>query len=68
MKVSKPDPKIYQKVKSQLKVSSDELLFFDDSAANIREAKECGWNGELITPLEEPSLQIRKHLKNYDIL
>lgn len=68
LKVSKPDPKIYQKVKSELGVAPHELLFFDDSAENIQAAKTCGWNGEVITSEGEPHQQLRKYLETYEIL
>ncbi len=68
MKVSKPSPKIYQAVKSKLGVLAQDILFFDDSAANIKEAQKCGWNAELIDPDQEPSTQIRDHLTSYKII
>ena len=68
MKVSKPSSGIYQAVKSELGVAAEELLFFDDSMANIKAAKQCGWNGEWIDPTQDPGVQIRNYLANYKIL
>lgn len=44
----KPNPEIYQLVQDDLKVTGNEILFFDDLLANCEAAKKLGWNTVLI--------------------
>lgn len=41
--MKKPDPAIYHLLCERYQVATDTALFIDDSAANIRSAREFGW-------------------------
>lgn len=43
MKVTKPDPRIYQMVEADCGIAPDRLLFTDDKADNITAAARRGW-------------------------
>ena len=43
MKVTKPDPRIYQMVEADCGIAPDRLLFTDDRADNITAAARRGW-------------------------
>jgi 2-haloacid dehalogenase len=43
LKVSKPDPRIYQAVEDDCGIAPDRLLFADDKADNITAAARRGW-------------------------
>ena len=43
LKVSKPDPRIYQAVEDDCGIAPDRLLFADDRADNITAAARRGW-------------------------
>lgn len=47
MKLTKPDPAIYQHVEDRLPYSASALLFTDDRADNIEAARERGWKVHL---------------------
>ncbi|MDE6141364.1 MAG: HAD family hydrolase, partial [Bacilli bacterium] len=48
----KPDPRIYEMVSEKLPFDGKDILFIDDSDANIDEARKHGWNTLLATGLE----------------
>jgi glucose-1-phosphatase len=48
----KPDVAIYQHVAKDLKLSPNEILFFDDNVANIEASKQFGFQSVLIKPGE----------------
>lgn len=43
-KMAKPDPAIYALSEERFGYPGHELLFIDDNPANIKAARECGWN------------------------
>ncbi|PYC47012.1 haloacid dehalogenase [Litorivita pollutaquae] len=47
MGVIKPDPKIYEMVEADCGIAPERLLFTDDRADNIAQAKARGWNVHL---------------------
>lgn len=47
LEVVKPDPRIYQIVEEDCRVAPSNLLFTDDSPANISEANARGWQTHL---------------------
>ena len=49
--VAKPEPSFYSHVAASLQVEAEQILFFDDSAANIEAANSCGWHGFLYTDI-----------------
>lgn len=42
-RVCKPDPAIYRLMEERLGLAGPELVFFDDSPANVEGALRCGW-------------------------
>lgn len=48
MKMSKPDPEIYEAVEQRLAVPAESILFIDDSEENCRAAARRGWS--VLTP------------------
>jgi len=49
----KPDPEAFRKATEILGCAPAEVLFVDDSAANVRAAAEHGWHGVLFTGVAE---------------
>ena len=47
MQVTKPDPRIYEKVEARLGIAPGAILFADDRAANIAVAEARGWQAHL---------------------
>lgn len=47
---AKPDARIFAHVEEQLGLPPDAILFFDDSATNVRAAIDCGWNAVCVQP------------------
>ncbi len=56
----KPEAAFYEKVQFALGLEPSEILFFDDSDANVQSAKNLGWAGEVFTPMEFPVF-LKKH-------
>lgn len=53
LKVTKPDPRIYEIVETETGLSGADLVFFDDLPANIEVAKNRGWRAQLFTQPEK---------------
>lgn len=49
MRVTKPDPEIYQRVEEACGLAPEALLFADDRPENIAAAEARGWNGHVFT-------------------
>lgn len=64
----KPDEAIYEHVERATDVQGNQILFFDDAAANVEAARRRGWNAEVITTDREPVDQMRGHLARYGVL
>lgn len=64
----KPDPAIYRHVQEQTAVAPERILFFDDAPENVDAAAACGWAARLIDREGDPAVQIRDHLRRYDVL
>jgi HAD superfamily hydrolase (TIGR01509 family) len=47
--VLKSDPGFFRAVERDPALSGGEILFWDDSAANVACARDCGWHAELYT-------------------
>jgi HAD superfamily hydrolase (TIGR01509 family) len=62
LRTRKPEAAFYEKVQFALGLEPSEILFFDDSKANVQGAKNLGWSGEVFTPMELPVF-----LKKYKI-
>jgi HAD superfamily hydrolase (TIGR01509 family) len=46
---AKPDERIYLHAQEQMKVTAEEILFFDDRLENVEGARAVGWHAEQIT-------------------
>ncbi|MDC8785507.1 HAD family hydrolase [Roseateles koreensis] len=53
VKVSKPDPTIFELATAQFEVPAQSCLFLDDHPANIVAARAHGWQAELFTTAAE---------------
>jgi FMN phosphatase YigB (HAD superfamily) len=63
----KPSGEIFQHVEQVTGRRPNQILFFDDSKANVDGAKACGWHAELIDPKDDPPGQVRHALRRYGI-
>ena len=48
-KRTKPDPEIYRIMERRIGLAPEDLLFFDDSPANVEAARSLGWRAEVFT-------------------
>jgi HAD superfamily hydrolase (TIGR01509 family) len=64
----KPDAAIYEHVERATQMRGEQILFFDDAAANVEAARRRGWKAEVITVHREPVEQMREHLERHDVL
>ena len=53
VKLTKPDPAIYQCLTDRYGLKPEECVFLDDLAENVEAAKHCGWQGIVFTGREE---------------
>lgn len=62
----KPDERIYKIVEEQCKIPKENILFIDDTPANIKMAEQMGWNVCLATGLEFDKIKesVYKFLEN----
>jgi len=67
-RVAKPDQAIYHHVQKQLGADPQSLLFFDDLPANVDAAQACGWHAHVIEHDGDPASQMRRHLRQYNLL
>ena len=51
--MKKPDARFYEAIETALKLSGDQIAFWDDSPSHIDTAKRRGWQAELYTNYEE---------------
>ncbi len=59
----KPDRKFYEHVQTALNLEPQQILFWDDSVANVEAARAVGWHAEVFTTPERFDEQIQKQLK-----
>ena len=59
----KPDPSIYKAFEEKSGFQGSEILFLDDSHANIQAAKAFGWNTCLIDPFDNVADQARNAVR-----
>ena len=58
----KPDSAFFQVVAQTLGLSGGQILFWDDSLANVQGARECGWNAEAYTDFESFQTKLDQYL------
>lgn len=63
----KPAEEIYRHVERTTGLKPHQIIFFDDSPANVDGARSCGWNAELIDPKADPPGQVREVLRRYGV-
>ena len=63
----KPAAEIYRYVERATGLRPEEIVFFDDSPANVEGARACGWHGELIDPKADPPGQVRAALRRFGV-
>lgn len=56
---NKPDPAIYAALEQMAGACAGNVVFFDDTPANVAGALEVGWRAHLIDPDQDPIAQIR---------
>jgi putative hydrolase of the HAD superfamily len=47
--LTKPDPRIYERVTERLQVQPRQVVFFDDRPENVAAARRCRWNAHVWT-------------------
>lgn len=63
MHLKKPDPAIYERLKSESGIDPQTAIFFDDNADNVAVAIKCGFNAmQIMTPDEMADL-LEKELR-----
>lgn len=67
LKAEKPHSEIYEKYEILAATSGRNLVFFDDSMANVEAAIACGWRGHRINPAADTAAQMRLHLAEYGL-
>ena len=60
----KPDRRIFDHAVQTLGIHPEETLFFDDSEANVKAARELGFQAEVVAPGAEFADILAAHLKN----
>jgi glucose-1-phosphatase len=66
--LAKPDEAIYRALERAAGRRGREILYFDDSAANVDAARRIGWNAETIDPHTETAPQISAHLEHCGVV
>ena len=59
---NKPAEESYRAFESMASVVPDQILFFDDIAANVEGAQHFGWDAVLVDPTKDQASQIRSGL------
>ncbi len=58
-RASKPSPAVYEAFEAASLVSPQEIVYFDDGAANVAAALGRGWQAHAIDPLADTAAQMR---------
>ena len=66
--LAKPDEKAFAAFERRVGAAGKQVLFFDDSKANVEGAQAFGWCAELIDPKGDTVTQMRTILERYEIL
>lgn len=63
-KIRKPDIEIYRIVEKRIRAKGHQILFIDDSEANILAANEIGWNSFLFNSRSDKGLTSCAHIRH----
>lgn len=58
----KPDPRMYHAFEAASGARPEEILYFDDSFANVEAARELGWDAHRIDPLGDTAAEVRQKI------
>jgi FMN phosphatase YigB (HAD superfamily) len=68
LRIEKPDPAIYHRANHLLQARPEQIIFFDDNAANIQSAEASGWTTLLIRHDVHPPEVMAQFLKTLGVL
>ena len=63
VRLSKPDPAIYQLLQERYQLAPESIVFIDDLQANVQAAHALGWQGIHLTEPQTLSNTLRSHFK-----
>ena len=66
--VQKPDPAFYHHISANLNISGDHLLFWDDSLKNVEGARNCGWQAEVFSDIQDFRTRMAVYLSEVKII
>jgi len=66
--INKPSPKIFELYCTTYGLAPENILFFDDYAANVSAAQSCGWNARWIDASQDTPTQLRAHLSELGVI
>ena len=64
----KPSDKAYAHVEAATKIAPQAIVYFDDDASNVDAAVRRGWQAVRIDPANDPVSQMKRHLRDHDVL
>lgn len=64
----KPSDKAYAHVEAVTKIAPHAIVYFDDDASNVDAAVRRGWQAVRLDPANDPVSQMKRHLRDRDIL
>ncbi len=68
VRLNKPDPAIYRSFEEAANARGEEIVFFDDSPANVKAAQVRGWTALRIDPDADPAAEMTRALEDLGIL
>lgn len=66
--VRKPDERIYRHVETTTRTPAEKIAFFDDIEENVIAARGRGWHATRIGPQSDPIEQVRRALRDLNVL
>ena len=68
IRLLKPEPMVFRMFDLETEMSPQHVVYFDDHEGNVLAARRHGWNAVLIDHEGDPADQMRKSLKEFEIL
>ena len=65
--LAKPGEAIFRRLEAERGVRGREILFFDDTAANVETARRIGWDAVLVEHAGDPATQVTLELRKRGI-